>query len=76
MTARWLSKSWGSPDSTSKVIISTGERMEDLVTKLYCPQGVATTTFVPRHSNELGNEWLCYANFECERWKWEEKSES
>lgn len=77
MTARWLSKSWGSPATNARLIVCTGERMETLVTKLYRPQGVATTTFEPRHSKGLSNEFLCYANFECERWKWRgEKKEA
>lgn len=69
MTVRWLSKSWGSPAANARLIVCTGERMEALVTKLYRPQGVATTTFEPRHSKGLSNEFLCYANFECDRWK-------
>ncbi|KAI1340671.1 putative N6-adenine methyltransferase-domain-containing protein [Xylariaceae sp. FL0016] len=53
-----------------RVIISTGERMETLIHKLYRPLGVLTTTFVPVHKNGLQNEFYCYANFECEHWKW------
>ncbi|KIN00986.1 hypothetical protein OIDMADRAFT_28695 [Oidiodendron maius Zn] len=70
MTARWLSKSWGNPTPSSRVIVCTGERMESLITKLYRPQDVRTTTYEPRHSKGLSNEFLCYANFECERWTW------
>jgi hypothetical protein len=63
MTARWLAK-----EGPTRVIVCTGERMEGLITKVYA--GVATTTFEPRHAKGLSNEFLCYANFECERWKW------
>jgi len=72
MTVRWLSKSWGSPQAAldSKLIVCTGERMEALITKLYRPQGIATTNFEPVHSKGLSNEFFCYANFECEQWKW------
>ena len=72
MTVRWLSKSWGSPTASqdSKLIVCTGERMEALITKLYRPQGIATTNFEPVHSKGLSNEFFCYANFECEQWKW------
>ena len=41
-----------------------------LINKLYRPQGIATTTFEPVHSKGLSNEFFCYANFECDRWKW------
>lgn len=68
MTVRWLSRSWGTP-STSKLILCTGERMETLITKLYRPQGISTTTFEPVHSKGLSNEFFCYANFECSSWK-------
>ena len=44
--------------------------MEALITKLYRPQGIATTNFEPVHSKGLSNEFFCYANFECEQWKW------
>ncbi|KAH8590919.1 putative N6-adenine methyltransferase-domain-containing protein [Bisporella sp. PMI_857] len=68
MTVRWLSKSWGSKDS--RLIVCTGERMETLIHKLYRPQGIATTTFLPVHTKGLSNEFFCYANFECGHWKW------
>lgn len=82
LTVRWLSKSWASNTSSniaeahnasnlpSRLIICTGERMASLVNKLYRPPGVATTTFEPVHAKGLSNEFYCYANFECEDWKW------
>ncbi|KAL3426188.1 Protein-lysine N-methyltransferase EFM5 [Phlyctema vagabunda] len=74
MTVRWLSK-WSKAAKTqvdhhSRLVLCTGERMEGVVTKLYRPQGLATTTFDPVHKNGLSNEFRCYANFECEDWKW------
>ena len=72
MTVRWLSKSWGggAGSGDSRLIVCTGERMESLINKLYKAQGIATTTFEPVHSKGLSNEFFCYANFECEKWKW------
>jgi hypothetical protein len=70
LTVRWLSKSWGNTSQGSRLILCTGERMETLITKVYKPQGVKTTTFEPVHSKGLSNEFFCYANFECEDWKW------
>ena len=75
MTVRWLSKSWGKVENmtdaspTGKVIVCTGERMEPLIHKLYKPQGIHTTTFLPQHSKGLSNEFYCYSNFECDDWK-------
>ncbi|KAK6582587.1 hypothetical protein PZA11_004995 [Diplocarpon coronariae] len=78
MTVRWLSKSWGvAPDkraTDSRIIQCTGERMETLVNKLYRAQGIATTTFEPAHVKGLSNEFSCYANFECTRWRWKTSS--
>ena len=80
LTVRWLSKSWGVAHprckdfsvgtSLTQLIVCTGERMETLVSKLYRPQGIATTTFQPVHEKGLSNEFHCYANFECADWKW------
>jgi len=77
MTVRWLSKFWASPTASqdSKLIVCTGERMETLIRKLYRPQGIATTDFEPVHSKGLSNEFLCYANFECEKWKWKSEKD-
>ena len=50
--------------------------MESLVLKLYSggggsgTTGVKTTTFEPVHARGLGNEFYCYANFECGAWRW------
>ena len=43
--------------------------MEDLVLKLY--PGLQTTDFEPEHAqNRLGNDFRCYANFQCNAWFW------
>jgi len=83
MTVRWLSRSWGGGSSvkdtankiseishSSRLIVCTGERMEHLVSKLYRPRGIATTTFEPVHAKGLSNEFYCFANFECNKWRW------
>lgn len=53
-----------------RLIVCTGERMESLVTKLYGKAGLRTTTFEPKHSKGLSNEFRCYANFESDAWTW------
>ncbi|KAH8661411.1 putative N6-adenine methyltransferase-domain-containing protein [Tricladium varicosporioides] len=73
LTVRWLSRPWDANiESSYKLIVCTGERMEMLINKLYKPAGVATTNFEPVHSKGLSNEFFCYANFECSKWKWRE----
>ncbi|KAF2130105.1 hypothetical protein P153DRAFT_366577 [Dothidotthia symphoricarpi CBS 119687] len=69
LTVRWLAKSW-TPESL-RLLVCTGERMEELVTeKLYGKVGTRTTDYEIKHSKGLSNEFRCYANFECETWKW------
>ncbi|KAI3403145.2 hypothetical protein KGF56_004034 [Candida oxycetoniae] len=60
-----------SGDSKFKLISSTGERMRDIVPKLY--PGLKMTTFLPEHKNGLSNEFRCYANFECPFWNFAQK---
>ncbi|KAI0206010.1 putative N6-adenine methyltransferase-domain-containing protein [Astrocystis sublimbata] len=75
MTLRWLARpstigaTTTTTTTTLRVLICTGERMETLVNRLYKPLGVRTTTYEPAHSG-LKNEFLCYANFECDAWSW------
>ncbi|KAM0797256.1 putative N6-adenine methyltransferase-domain-containing protein [Usnea florida] len=70
-TVRWLSKP-ASPETgkaSPRIIVCTGERMEDLVLRLY--PGITTTTFDPQHcQNRLSNAFRCYASFEGEAWSW------
>lgn len=68
MTARWMAKSGGGSDS--KIIVCTGERMKDLVGKVYKSFGVRSTTYEPAHAKNLNNEFWCYANFPSEHWDW------
>ncbi|TGJ78129.1 hypothetical protein E0Z10_g10634 [Xylaria hypoxylon] len=69
MTLRWLAHTTKASSTPPRVLICTGERMEKLVNRLYEPLGVSTTTYEPVHSG-LKNEFCCYANFECEAWRW------
>ncbi|KAI0542475.1 putative N6-adenine methyltransferase-domain-containing protein [Xylaria digitata] len=69
MTLRWLAHTTKASTTLPRVLICTGERMEKLVNRLYKPLGVSTTTYEPVHSG-LKNEFCCYANFECEAWRW------
>ncbi|KAF2466680.1 uncharacterized protein BDR25DRAFT_336271 [Lindgomyces ingoldianus] len=75
LTARWLAKTWVPMESPNKtesfhLIVCTGERMEDLIEKLYAKAGARTTTFEVKHAKGLSNEFRCYANFESGAWKW------
>ena len=75
LTVRWLSSHTdpaNNVSSTSRIIVCTGERMEDLIVKLY--PSVQTTTFEPRHKQDrLSNAFRCYANYECGAWLWRQK---
>ncbi|KAI4755860.1 N-6 adenine-specific DNA methyltransferase-like protein 2 [Aureobasidium sp. EXF-3400] len=73
LTVRWLAKTWEAP---LRLIQCTGERMESLAHKLYGKAGMRTTTFRPEHSKGLSNEFRCYANFECDVWKFEPQAVS
>lgn len=44
--------------------------METLIHKLYAKVGTHTTTFEVKHAKGLSNEFRCYANFECDVWKY------
>ena len=78
LSVRFLAKSWKSFDGPSNdgltLISCTGERMGETLAKLYGKVGMKTTTFEPEHSKGLSNEFRCYANFECEAWKWRAES--
>lgn len=69
---RWLSKPASQTDY--RLIVCTGERMENLITtKLYKSLGVKTTDYEIVHARGLSNEFYCYANFEGP-WKWKTQS--
>ena len=74
MMVRWLSKSalLDTETPSSRIIVCTGERLEELVLRLY--PGIATTTYDPQHAqNRLSNVFRCYANFESEAWLWRQE---
>ncbi|KAF2800835.1 hypothetical protein K505DRAFT_292072 [Melanomma pulvis-pyrius CBS 109.77] len=75
LTVRWLARSWTAIDPSKKaesfhLIVSTGERMESIIAKLYAKPGLRTTTFEPKHAKGLSNEFQCCSNFECDAWTW------
>jgi len=78
LTVRWLSKpavSNQTDEPPTRVVVCTGERMKDLIHKVY--PGTKTTTFEPQHAQgRLSNEFRCYANFQCDAWTWREESTS
>ncbi|KAL2283115.1 hypothetical protein FJTKL_10217 [Diaporthe vaccinii] len=66
LTVRWMAK----PAADVRLMVSTGERTETLVTKLYRSFGIKTTDYEPAHARGLSNQFFCYANFDSEVWKW------
>lgn len=66
VTARWLLKPETESDQT-RTIVCTGERMGDLIKKVY--PGTHVTDFFPEHAKGLSNEFRCYANYEGASWK-------
>ncbi|XXH01190.1 hypothetical protein Hte_007544 [Hypoxylon texense] len=77
LTVRWMSQPSTQANSQAtqpppRLIVCTGERMETLVTKLYRSLGAKTTTYEPRHARGLSNEFYCYANFECDEWRFKD----
>ncbi|KAF2813695.1 uncharacterized protein BDZ99DRAFT_485863 [Mytilinidion resinicola] len=76
LTVRWLAKSWTTASAGSnpfRLIVCTGERMENLIGKLYSKTGIQTTSFEVKHAKGLSNEFRCYSNFECSAWEWATK---
>ncbi|KAK4136172.1 hypothetical protein BT67DRAFT_418183 [Trichocladium antarcticum] len=74
LTVRWLAKITPPPAPPTsqpatppaqqhRLIVCTGERMADVVNRVYRPLGVRTTDYEPVHARGLGNEFYCYANF-------------
>ncbi|ODV60488.1 protein-lysine N-methyltransferase ASCRUDRAFT_76468 [Ascoidea rubescens DSM 1968] len=60
ITARVLS------NSNSQILVCTGERMKDLIKKIY--PTTKMTNFIPEHKNGLSNEFRCYASYKSENW--------
>ncbi|KAL2264003.1 hypothetical protein VTK26DRAFT_3558 [Humicola hyalothermophila] len=67
ITIRWLARP---PPARPRLIVSTGERMESVVTRLYRSFGLRTTDYEPAHARCLNNEFYCYSNFESGSWGW------
>lgn len=64
---RWLTKPWTLPppipDKDSlRIMMCTGERMRDLLMKLYRQAGLKRTDLDVRHRKGLSNEFWCYSN--------------
>lgn len=57
-------------DLKYKMISSTGERMRDVIKRIYPDTHI--TTFYPEHKNGLSNEFRCYATFEGEAWNFQD----
>ncbi|EAQ92173.1 hypothetical protein CHGG_00408 [Chaetomium globosum CBS 148.51] len=83
LTVRWLARPL-SPNTDQeqpqqqqqqqpRLIVCTGERMEDVVTRVYRAFGLRTTDYEPVHARGLGNEFYCYANFESSSWGWRKR---
>ena len=76
LSTRWLAKRWTLEDASAEagentsfqLIVCTGERMSGMVSKLYKGVGIEVTSFLPQHSKGLGNEFRCFANFDCTEW--------
>ena len=77
LTVRWLAKNWPGQDNyllgtgiaELQLILCTGERMSNVVERLYRKLEICVTTFLPQHSKGLGNEFRCFANFDCSNWR-------
>lgn len=71
LTARFLARNWDI--DTVRFISCTGERMSGVILKLYQGIGVKTTTYEPKHSKGLSNEFWCYSNInDTDDWSWRE----
>ena len=62
LTARWLTKK-----DDPRIIVCTGERMGDLIKKVY--PTTRETSFHPEHGKGLSNEFRCYASYESKNWR-------
>ncbi|RDA89843.1 hypothetical protein CP533_0417 [Ophiocordyceps camponoti-saundersi (nom. inval.)] len=67
-TVHWLLKPFTAGCPYLRVVVCTGQQMSHFVTEFYKPLGVVATTFEPKHVGGLGNDFLCYANFESSSW--------
>ncbi|KAK9467967.1 putative N6-adenine methyltransferase-domain-containing protein [Lipomyces arxii] len=49
-----------------KVVVCTGQKVEDVILRTYKNYGIRRTSFDPEHRNGLANEFRCFANSEIE----------
>ena len=77
LTVRWLSRratalTAGLDNSKRlRIITCTGAQVGEILLRLYKGDKVCRTTFRPRHSKGLSNEFCCYANFKTAAWELE-----
>lgn len=81
MTVRWLLKVQPpylqeERHKPPKLIVCTGERMHDIIKRLYRSHSIRNTTFRPQHTSGLSNEFYCYSNFECDAWEFADETAS
>lgn len=67
LTVRWLTKPWSLPPSVPdkgslRIMMCTGERMCELLVKLYRQAGLKPTDLDVRHRKGLSNVFWCYSN--------------
>ncbi|KAI5806271.1 putative N6-adenine methyltransferase-domain-containing protein [Geopyxis carbonaria] len=79
LTVRWMTKPWKAATTTTttsgntgsegsaKIMLCTGERMRELVERLYRQAGLRATGFEVVHKKGLSNEFRCYSTWESER---------
>lgn len=67
VSVRWMLRKSEDRTDQHRTIVSTGERMASTIAKVY--PDTSMTDFFPQHANGLSNEFLCYASFDCEKWK-------
>lgn len=67
LTVKYLLSKPQTPERI-RALACTGERMKDIVTRLYRFLGLRPTTYEPEH-HQLQNEFLCYANFASPDWQ-------
>ena len=73
LTVRWLSRdppnAPAGANDNFRLVVCTGERMEKTIRKLYAKSQLHTTDYEVKHAKGLSNEFRCFANFECDAWK-------
>lgn len=75
MTKPWVARPEGAVLSDARIMLCTGERMEELLLRLFRPAGVRTTALDVQHRNGLANKFFCYSNFEHGAVQWLKEGE-